>query len=87
MSLHTLDAQMPVCGYYGNIASIFGHHHYLYGYDHENGNKDAQGKEITEELNPLDLVDTIKKYYDFIHSTEAVNKLAITVDKSLYPYT
>ena len=43
------DAQMPLCGYYGNMAYLTGSHHYLYTYDKE-------GDFTNETLNLDDVV-------------------------------
>lgn len=60
LSSHFNDVQMPVCGYYANIASMFGHHHYLYAYRADDVNK--------PNLDGADLVMQVKNYYDYVHS-------------------
>lgn len=86
VSGHYNDAQMPVCGYYGNLASIFGLHHYLYGYDFENGNKDPDTKkDIQDKLNPRDLVKEIKTYWNLVSNPLRSPSMTM-IDKSLYPY-
>jgi hypothetical protein len=59
-------AVFPVCGYYGNWASIFGHNHYLYNYDIDNGDG------INEEMNPVDIATTLRRYYDYLRTDAAV---------------
>jgi hypothetical protein len=59
---HLNDAQMPLCGYYGNWAALFGHHHYLYAYDNDNGDGNR------EQMDPFDVVSELATFYKFIHS-------------------
>jgi hypothetical protein len=53
---------MPLCGYYGNWAALFGHHHYLYAYDNDNGDGNR------EQMDPFDVVSELATFYKFIHS-------------------
>lgn len=70
LSPHLNDAQMPLCGYYGNLAAMYGHHHYLYAYDNDNGD----GK--TEPLDPNDVTKELQIYYKFLHSSESASMRA-----------
>lgn len=59
------DVNMPVCGYYGPFAAIFGHHHYLYSYSFE--------KQWL--LQSQSAADEATSFYNFIqsYSKEAVH--------------
>ena len=46
---------------------MFGHHHYTYAYDKNNGNAIDKNK----DLNPDDLVTRAKKYYNKLHSIDS----------------
>lgn len=74
LSSHINAAQMPLCGYYGNWAFMFGHHHYFYGYDYDNGD----GKR--EEMDPVDVVREARAYYDFLHSNVSATLRAPLTD-------
>lgn len=51
------NVNMPVCGYYGPWASMFGHHHYLYGYRYE----------LKEKLRMDSVAAQALKFYQEIH--------------------
>ena len=49
---------MPVCGYHGPLAAIFGVHHYVYYYDWRGGAK----------LNSTDVAIESKVFYEQVHA-------------------
>lgn len=51
---------------------MFGHNHYLYAYDKNNGSP------VNQELNSVDLVQYVRTYYDKIHSVSNQQKLVPT---------
>ena len=53
IALYCSGWQMAGCGYHGNLASIFGVHHYLYYFD-------WKGKEA---INALDLAQRVQGFY------------------------
>ena len=69
ISGHFNDVQMPLCGYFGSMAHMFGHHHYLYTYNGENDDLDPpRSIEIMDEI---DIVKELLNYYKYIHSEES----------------
>ena len=64
ISAHFNDAQMPLCGYYGNWAYMFGHHHYLYTYNGDNGNFNPPRQ--SERMDAGDIVKELLNYYDAV---------------------
>eukprot|EP01038_Epipyxis_sp_PR26KG_P012161 gene12161-16284_t len=62
---HINDAQMPLCGYAGPLASLFGLHHYLYAYDWHKGQQDS--------LNETRLATESRQFYDSIHHLEYID--------------
>lgn len=49
---------LPVCGYHGALAALFGLHHYIYYFDYK-GN---------EKINVTDLTVRVMEFYDSIHT-------------------
>lgn len=75
------DVNMPVCGYYGPFAAIFGHHHYLYSYSHEEN----------WELQSQSAGDEAAAFYSFISQpvhSEGFNSFVVHVRNSTggFPY-
>lgn len=70
LSPHINAAQMPLCGYYGNWAYMFGHHHYFYGYNLDN---DGYGSfdGIKEDVNVVDVVTKAREYYEYLQSSSS----------------
>ena len=52
------DVQMPLCGYYGNMAFMNGLHHYIYAY-----NNDRPEPEPQENLNMTDVILQVTLFY------------------------
>ena len=69
ISAHLNDSQMPLCGYFGNMAYIFGHHHYLFAYNGDNGSFNPP-REV-ETMNETDVVQELLKYYNYMHSDKS----------------
>jgi hypothetical protein len=51
------DVNMPECGYYGPLSAVYGHHHYLFGYDHF----------TNEPFVPKKTAEEAFEYYKTIH--------------------
>jgi len=49
---------LPVCGYHGPLASIFGVHHYIYYYDWK--------AHAHEQLNPIKLAQESLSFYNSV---------------------
>ncbi len=47
---------MPLCGYHGTLAAIFGVHHYIYYYDYKGG----------EQLDVQEVVGEARRFYGVI---------------------
>lgn len=50
------DVSFPLCGYYGPLGAIFGHHHYVYSYNNKNYDMEAL-------LNATELAADAAKFY------------------------
>ena len=70
------DVNMPVCGYYGTLSAVCGHHHYLYVYDF-NSMVDRKTVEGINKysLKPEEAADDAVKFYEYIHKTSIKNSL------------
>ncbi len=62
---HYDGRMMPLCGYHGSLASIFGVHHYLYYYD-------WRGEEA---LDAFDVAKEVYNFYQEIHAPEFSTKM------------
>ncbi len=60
--LFSQDVNMPLCGYYGPLSAVFGHHHYLYSFDH-NIESERLNKNVCDEIVTLsyDFYKHVKK--------------------------
>ena len=56
------DAQMPLCGYYGNMAFMNGLHHYIYAY-----NFNEPETEPVQILNMTDVILQVTEFYQFVN--------------------
>jgi hypothetical protein len=51
-------AVMPVCGYYGPMSAVSGHHHYLYAYNRKD----------TPPIDTTALATAVADFYHHLHS-------------------
>jgi hypothetical protein len=76
----TKDVNMPVCGYYGPYAAIFGHHHYIDAFYYEGG----------ERVNPTQIVQKSRKFYTFLRENSMAQRkmksIEIVNSTAGYPY-
>jgi capsular polysaccharide biosynthesis protein len=52
------DVNLPLCGYYHNLARIFEHHYYYFGYH----------RKLNENLPVRSLIQKMKEFYELVHS-------------------
>eukprot|EP01038_Epipyxis_sp_PR26KG_P007119 gene7119-9715_t len=59
------EVNMPVCGYYGTVAAVFGQHHFIYSYDWAEG--------VTLDTTELSIKS--KLFYDHIHHNNTTQQI------------
>ena len=77
LSNHFGDVQMPLCGYYGNWAYLFGHHHYLYVYPSHTGHPE------NFDIDPFDMALKLNKFYRYTTSRSNMTTDSKSMNQSI----
>lgn len=67
------DVNMPICGYYGPWASMFGHHHYLHSYRHP----------LNEKLSVTAVAAEALKFYRELHQSGSLNVTSLVYHENM----
>lgn len=67
------DVNMPVCGYYGPWASMFGLHHYIYSFRHE----------LKESMSVSTVGAEVHRFYKELHQSAKLNVTSLIYHENM----